>query len=194
MTRKGAQRNPPPVWSTMDGAPPRQHMLAAALLFVRAATRLGGVSRVALIGSLTTTKDDPKDIDVLVTVSDETDIVELDRLGRRFQGQISATACGLYGADVFLSDAAGSYLGRLCKHRECPSLRRCAARNCGVRPHLKDDLDVVTLAPVLIATPPLVLWPTVSSQSAVPLDVARYLVAPLQGQNQCATDDAGSLP
>jgi hypothetical protein len=50
------------IWSTIDGAPPRRHPLAAAVPFVLAATRLAGVTRVALIGSLTTDKADPKDI------------------------------------------------------------------------------------------------------------------------------------
>jgi hypothetical protein len=146
---------------------------------VQAAIRLPGVTRVALIGSLTTDKDDPKDIDLLVTISDATDVSELDRLARQLQGRISTTARGLYGADVFLADPAGRYLGRLCKHRECPSLRQCAARHCGRRPHLKDDLDVITLERSLIAAPPVVLWPTGAAQGVVPSDVEADLLAAL---------------
>jgi hypothetical protein len=167
-------------WSTIDGTPPRRHLLAAAVPFVLAATRLAGVTRVALIGSLTTDKADPKDIDLLITVSDEADVGELDRLARKLQGRISTTAHGLYGADVFLADPAGCYLGRLCKHRECPSLRRCAARHCGRRPHLKDDLAVIMLNGKLIAAPPLVLWPAVSAQGVVPSDVETHLLAALR--------------
>ena len=124
-------RNPSPLWSTIDGAPPRRHLLAATVPFVQAASRLPGVTRVALIGSLTTEKDDPKDIDLLVTIAEETDVSALDRLARQLQGRISATARGLYGADVFLADPAGQYLGRLCKHRAVPVLapvRRPALR------------------------------------------------------------------
>jgi hypothetical protein len=95
------------------------------------------------------------------------------------QGRIAATAHGLYGADVFLADPAGPYLGRLCMHRECPSLRRCAARHCGHRPHLKDDLDVIALERSLIAAPPLVLWPTMTAQDVVPPDVETHLLAAL---------------
>jgi len=166
-----------PAWSTIDGAPPRQHLLVAAVPFVQAAIRLPGVARVALIGSLTTDKMDPKDIDLLVTISGDTEVSELDRLARQLQGRVSATAHGLYGADVFLADPAGRYLGRLCKHRECPSLRQCAARHCGLRLHLKDDLDVIALERPLIAAPPLVLWPTVAAQITAPADVERILLA-----------------
>jgi hypothetical protein len=179
MVRHRAPRNPSPTWSTIDGAPPRRHLLVAAVPFVQAATALPGVTRVALIGSLTTEKVDAKDIDLLLTVADHTDVSALDRLARQLQGRISATAHGLYGADVFLADPAGRYLGRLCKHRECPSLRQCAARHCGLRPHLKDDLDVITLERPLLAAPPLVLWPSVAAQVVVPTDVQTHLLAPL---------------
>lgn len=148
---------------------------------MQAAIRLPGITRVALIGSLTTDKVAPKDIDLLVTISDDTDVSELDRLARQLQGCVSATAHGLYGADVFLADPAGRYLGRLCKHRECPSSRQCAARHCGRRPHLKDDLDVITLGPHLTAAPPLVFWPTVVAQGVVPPDVETNLLAMITG-------------
>lgn len=177
--RSRGVRNQAPTWSTIDGAPPRQHLLAAALPFVQVASRLPGVTRVALIGSLTTEKVDPKDIDLLVTISDETDVSELDRLARQLQGRISATARGLYGADVFLADPTGRYLGRLCKHRACPSLRQCAGRHCGRRPHLKDDLDVITLEQSLIAVPPVVLWPTITAQGIILSDVETNLLAAL---------------
>src|SRR5205085_2475784 len=80
--RDRAPRTAPPTWSTIDGAPPRRHLLAAAVPFVQAAMRLPGVTRVALLGSLTTEKADPKDIDLLVTISDKTDVSALDRLAR----------------------------------------------------------------------------------------------------------------
>jgi len=178
-SRNRTPRHSRPVWSTIDGAPPRQHLLVAAAPFVQAAILLPGVMRVALIGSLTTDKPDPKDIDLLVTISDDTDVSELDRLARQLQGRVAATARGLYGADVFINDPAGRYLGRLCKHRECPSLRQCAARHCGLRPHLKDDVDVITLEQPLIAVPPVVLWPAVAAHVVVPSDVETILLATL---------------
>ncbi len=188
-SRSRALRNASPAWSTIDGAPPRQHLLAAVAPFIKAAIRLTGVTRLALIGSLPTDKVDPKDIDLLMTISDATDVSELDRLGRQLQGRISATAHGLYGVDVFLADPSGRYLGRLCKHKECPSLRQCAARHCGRRPHLKDDLDVITLAPSLIAAPPLVLWPTITTHGVVPPDVVTNLLAALHNSVRGQPED-----
>lgn len=181
--RARAPRTAAPPWSTIDGAAPRRHLLVAAVPFVQAASRVLGVTRVALIGSLTTAKVDPKDIDLLVTIADETDVSALDRLARQLQGRISTTARGLYGADVFLADPAGRYLGRLCKHRECPSVRQCAARHCGRRPHLKDDLDLISLEPSLIAAPPVVLWPTITDQGVGPSDVETELLAARRGDS-----------
>jgi hypothetical protein len=49
----------------------RRHLLVAAVPFacVQAASRLQGVTRVALIGLLTTEQVDPKDIGLLGTIS-----------------------------------------------------------------------------------------------------------------------------
>jgi len=41
----------------------RARLIAEVLAFVRAAQRLPGITRIALIGSLPTNKADPKDID-----------------------------------------------------------------------------------------------------------------------------------
>lgn len=59
-----------------DDLPPRE--LRAKLLdlageFVARARVLEGVSRIALLGSIVTAKENPKDIDLLVTVTDECD-------------------------------------------------------------------------------------------------------------------------
>jgi hypothetical protein len=48
-------------------------------------------------------------------------------------------------------------------------------------PHLKDDLDVITLERPLIAVPPVVLWPTIAAQGVVPYDVETDLLAALRG-------------
>ena len=44
-------------------------------------------------------------------------------------------------------------------YRECHPRALCHAQHCGLRDHLNDDLDVVTLSGELIAAPPIELWP-----------------------------------
>ena len=89
----------------------RERLIVEVLAFVRAARRLPGVTRIALIGSLATNKPDPKDADLLVTVADDMDLAPLAALGRRLQGR----AQGLNrGGEVFLADPRGAYLGRTC--------------------------------------------------------------------------------
>jgi hypothetical protein len=63
--------------------------------------------RIALIGSLSTSKPLPKDADVLVTIEDGLDLGRL-AAGRRLKG--AAQQINL-GADIFLADKEGRYLG-----------------------------------------------------------------------------------
>src|SRR6266496_668037 len=109
------------------------------MAFSRAARRLPGVIRIALLGSLTTGKSDPKDVDLLLTVADGADLVPLATLGRKLRGRAQSLN---RGADIFLADPAATYLGRICPWRDCrPGLRlRCDALHCGRRAHLHDDL------------------------------------------------------
>jgi len=67
-------------------SPLRQFLLLEALAFVRSASRLPGVLRIVLIGSLTTEKADPKDVDLLVTVADDLDLKSLASAGRKLKG------------------------------------------------------------------------------------------------------------
>ena len=64
----------------------RPHLLAGALRFVQATRQIDGVLRIALIGSLTTTKPSPKDADLLVTVRDDADLAPLAAAGRKLKG------------------------------------------------------------------------------------------------------------
>ena len=66
--------------------PIRAHLLAGVLALTQAARRVPGVTRVALIGSLTTDKPEPKDADVLVTVADDADLTLLAAHGRKLLG------------------------------------------------------------------------------------------------------------
>ena len=103
---------------------PRPHLLRAVLTFVRSARSTPGVLRIALLGSLATDKLVPKDADVLVSVDADVDLDPLARLGRRIQR--TAQTINL-GADIFLADRAGHYLGRICHYRECRPRVACRA-------------------------------------------------------------------
>jgi hypothetical protein len=158
-------------------AEPRRPLLINLRSFVRAARSCRGVRRISLLGSLTTAKAIPKDADVLVTIDQAMDLSALACAGRRFKG--SAQAINL-GADIFLADAAGQYLGRICHYRECHPRTACLAQHCGQRDHLNDDLHVVTLSRELIASPPVELWPKVIRHIAVPADVEEILLSELE--------------
>jgi hypothetical protein len=158
---------------------PRPHLLNAVLACARAARSTPGVLRIALLGSLATDKPVPKDADVLVTIDAAMDLNPLARLGRRLQG--TAQTVNL-GADIFLVDAAGRYLGRICHYRECHPRVACRALSCGLRQHLNDDLQIVTLSPALISAPPIDLWPRILARCAVPADTHALLVAKLDDE------------
>jgi predicted nucleotidyltransferase len=154
----------------------REEMLAGVLRFVRGVEPIAGVRRIALLGSVVTAKPNPKDIDLLVTVSDDADLTPLAACARRLQGRLQGLN---HWADVFLADERGQYLGRTCIWRECrPGIRAsCDALHCGRRPHLHDDLRDVRLPDAVIADPPVELWPTVVRRTPVPGDVEGLLAA-----------------
>ena len=158
-------------------AEPRGSLLLGAYSFVRAARLCPEVRGIALLGSLATTKAIPKDVDLLVTVERAIDLSQLARAGRRLKG--SAQTINL-GADIFLADSAGHYLGRICHYRECHPRVACRAQHCGLRPHLNDDLFVVTLSKELLASPPIELWPKVIRRLAAPDDLEEILLTKLE--------------
>ena len=154
----------------------RRQLLEALRRFVAAVRRLPGVRRIAVLGSIVTTKPGPKDIDVLVVVADAADLTPLAMCARRLQGQAQSFN---RGADVFLADERGSYIGRMCHWRDCrPGVRRsCDALHCGRRPYLHDDLDVITLNSTVVLSPPITLWPTVERRGELPADVDEVVAA-----------------
>src|SRR5450756_1152245 len=101
-------------------AEPRRPLLLAVRSFVQAARDCSGVLRIALLGSLATTKAIPKDADVLVTIDSVLELAELARAGRQLQG--FAQSMNL-GADIFLADDRGCYIGRICHYRKCRGAR-----------------------------------------------------------------------
>jgi hypothetical protein len=158
----------------------RIFLLQATLAFVRSAQHVEGVHRIALVGSLTTHKPIPKDADVLVTIDDAVDLKQLAQIGRSLKG---TTQTRNFGADIFLADQSGRYLGRICNWRECEPGRRqaCRALHCGSRRYLSDDLQVITLPQALILDPPVRLWPVIEIRAQPPKDVVEHLLQPLAG-------------
>ena len=113
---------------------------------------------------------------MLVTIEDSLDLGPLARAARRLKG--TAQQMNL-GADIFLADAQGRYSGRICSYRECHPRVACRAQHCGRQAHLNDDLHVFTLAPALIESPPVELWPEIHRRVPVPSDVEELLLASL---------------
>jgi hypothetical protein len=105
------------------------------------------------------------------------DLAQLARVSRRLKG--TAQTINL-GADIFLAGQEGQYIGRICRYRECHPRAACRAQNCGSRPHLNDDLHVVTLSKDLIAAPPAELWPKVIRRQMMPADVEGLLLRGLE--------------
>jgi predicted nucleotidyltransferase len=108
----------------------RERLIREAFGFARAAPAVAGVRRISLLGSILTTKPDPKDVDLLVRVADDADLARLATCARRLQG---ATQQFNHGADVFLADEAAHYLGRTCPWKDCRFGVRlsCDALHCG---------------------------------------------------------------
>jgi predicted nucleotidyltransferase len=154
----------------------RQHLLNGLLRFVGSVRQISGVRRIALLGSIVTTKPDPKDIDVLVVVADDADLAPLATCARRLEGHAQSLN---RGADVFLADELGIYIGRTCHWKDCrPGLRQaCDALHCGRRPYLHDDLDAIALNSTLVQSPPITLWPYVERRGQLPPDVEQVVAA-----------------
>jgi len=95
------------------------------------------------------------------------------------QAQGGRTQSRNSGADVFLLNSQGEYIGRTCQWRECaPGVRiACRADHCGRRPYLYDDLCIVKLRPELVSIPSLELWPGVVAHGALPGDVKAWVAS-----------------
>src|SRR2546426_11260035 len=83
------------------------------------------------------------------------------------------------GADVFLADEQGTYIGRTCHWKHCrPGVRQaCDALHCGRRPYLHDDLEAIHLNANVVRTPPVTIWPVVERRIELPPDVEKVVAA-----------------
>jgi predicted nucleotidyltransferase len=64
----------------------RQQLLDGLRRFVASVRPIAGIRRIAVLGSIVTTKPDPKDIDVLVVVADDADLAQLATCARALAG------------------------------------------------------------------------------------------------------------
>ncbi|MDQ3419600.1 MAG: hypothetical protein M3541_12615 [Acidobacteriota bacterium] len=154
----------------------RQKLLDGLRRFVASVRQIAGVRRIAILGSIVTAKPDPKDIDVLVVVADDADLAGLATCSRRLQGHAQSFN---RGADVFLADERGTYIGRTCRWKDCRRgvRRSCDALHCGRRLYLHDDLDAIRLNSAVILSPPVTLWPSVERRGKLPPDVEEVVAA-----------------
>ena len=159
----------------------RTRLIAEVRAFIHAAQQLPGITRIALFGSLPTSKADPKDVDLLVTVTNDTDLAPLASLSRKLQGHAQQMN---RGGEVFLADPQNQYLGRICQWKVCaPGIRmRCDALHCGRRHYLHDDLKAIKLAPAVLAALPLELWPQLVARVAIPRDIEQGLLIPMTSE------------
>jgi predicted nucleotidyltransferase len=158
----------------LDSPTKRQKLLAHLPWFVRSVAKVEGVRRISILGSITTEKQKPKDIDVLVIIEHSAELEPLARLGRKLKGRTGSEGGG---AEIFLTDTFGNYIGRSCSWKECrPGARMsCEALNCGRRQYLYDDLQKIKLSQETIAGA-LQLWPMVEKRVGLPEDLETVIV------------------
>jgi len=156
---------------------PREVLLAAVHDFVCGASELPAVLQIALVGSLATRKLNPKDADLLVKIKYPTDLSPLAAMGRRLQGRAQSINLG---ADIFLVNALGEYIGRTCRFRECHPRALCNGAACRPGSYLCDDRHVFSVRPDVVREPPIELWPRVVRRTQVPADVEAALLVRLE--------------
>jgi len=169
----------------------RETLLDAGLWFIESVLACPGVLGIALIGSIVTPKENPKDIDLLLYIADDADLLQVAALARRLKGRLQAHNLG---ADAFLANANREYVGRTCSWKDCrPGVRAsCDALHCGRRPYLHDDLTTVMLATELVREPPIEIWPRCVLRSSIAADVKR-MVARIHERHNSALNPSHSV-
>lgn len=64
----------------------RAFLIAEAFRFIDSVVAIPGLRRIAMLGSLITSKADPKDVDILITIDDEADLTALALVSRKIKG------------------------------------------------------------------------------------------------------------
>src|SRR5215211_7870104 len=99
----------------------RAFLITEAFRFIDRIVAIPGLRRIAMVGSLARSKTDPKDVDVLITIADEVYLTALATAARKLKG---AAQTKNKGADVFIVNPSGQYIGRICHWRDCgPGIR-----------------------------------------------------------------------
>jgi predicted nucleotidyltransferase len=152
----------------------RAFLIAESFRFIKRVEVILGVTRIAIIGSLATVKADPKDVDILVTVDNDLDLTALAAAARSLKGMAQSKN---RGADIFLANPEGHYIGRICHWRNCgPGIRAsCDAHHCGQRHFLHDDFSDIKLESRLVREPPIIVWPVTVYRVKIPGDLLSYL-------------------
>lgn len=152
----------------------RAFLITEAFRFIDRVVTLPGLRRIALLGSIVTPKTEPKDVDILITIEDGADLTALAAAARRLKGMAQGKN---KGADIFLANPAGEYIGRVCHWSRCgPQFRStCDALNCGVRQYLHDDFGDIRLSPHLVKEPPLEIWPAIIYRQKIADDLLPFL-------------------
>jgi predicted nucleotidyltransferase len=137
------------------------HFRAAAEYVAAAFAGLPTVGRVALFGSVALSPrvestrargrqghiHEPKDVDLAVWLDDATELQRLRLLRSRAVNQLweeKEVGVAHHQVDVFLLNAAGKYLGRLCCFNQCPKHKpECRANGCGKVPFLRQHDEFV---------------------------------------------------
>ncbi|MCK6695783.1 MAG: hypothetical protein L6Q97_27220 [Thermoanaerobaculia bacterium] len=152
----------------------RPAFIENALWFAEAAARREGVLRIALLGSITTPKPHPKDVDLLVMLKTGTPFKPISDLARKLSGKQMSVGDSS-GADVFLVNEKGEYLGRTCHYRECHYRARCEGQHCGPDSYLCDDFHIFQLRTEFIVRPPVELYPRMIVRAPLPPDLQEAL-------------------
>jgi len=152
----------------------RREPLDGLRRFIRTAHRFAGVQEIAVVGSITTAKPNPKDFDILLVVVDDADLAPIAAAARRLQGHAESVN---FGADVLLANTTREYIGRTCHWKDCrPGVRMaCDALHCGHRPHLHDDLETIRLEAAVVQSPPVTVWPKIIRRGPLSADLEELL-------------------